>query len=97
MFYQLLMPRNPLMRLLAAVVGALALVAVLALGMFAFAALVLGAAVWWLVRSIWPAPRLSRSPAAGAAPRVSPDVIEGEFTVVKSPASDRGNPEHTSR
>lgn len=96
MFYQLPIPRHPLMRLIAAVIGAFALVAILALGMFAFMALVAGAAVWWLVRSFWPA-RVTREPIPGHRPtNAPPGVIEGEFTVVKGPVPDRENPQRVS-
>jgi hypothetical protein len=80
MYYQFRMPRHPLARLAAAVIGAIVLIAAFTIGLFAFAALAVVGAVWLLVRSLWPASvtaptRPTRSP--------QPDVIEGEFTVVE--------------
>jgi membrane protein implicated in regulation of membrane protease activity len=88
MFHSFQMPRHPLARLAAAVIGAVVLVAVLALGMFAFAALVVVGAVWLLVRSFVPAnaspPRTNNAPPPG--------VIEGEFTVVEDARRESGAP-----
>ena len=71
--------RHPLSRLLAAVVGAVALLALLVFGLFAAAALVVGGAVFLLIKSLRASP---------AAPRTNPapspeNVIEGEFTVTR--------------
>lgn len=86
MFYSFQMPRHPLARLAAAVIGAIVLVAVLALGMFAFAALVVVGAAWLLVRSLWPARAVPVRPTHATPP----DVIEGEFTVVEDTRRESG-------
>ena len=77
--------RHPLVRLLATVLGAIALVAVLAFGMFAAAALVIGGAFVLLFNALRAAPR-----AAGTVPPAPPPgVIEGEFTVVRDVRTER--------
>jgi hypothetical protein len=81
MFYSFQMPRHPLARLAAAVIGAIVLVAVLALGMFAFAALVVGGAIVLLVKALTrPSPNVAARPTA--RPATAGGVIEGEFKVV---------------
>ena len=85
MFYRFAVapPRSPLMRLIGAVVGALMLLALIALGMFAFLALVIGGAVFMLVRALRK-PRVPASPASpAAAGPARMDVIDGEFTVIE--------------
>lgn len=85
MFYRFAVapPRSPLMRLVGALVGALMLLALIALGMFAFLALVIGGAVFMLVRSLRK-PRVPATPETGARPKpVNMDVIDGEFTVIE--------------
>lgn len=72
--------RNPLVRLLAAIVGAAALLVVLAFGLFAAAALVIGGAVFLLIKAL-------RAPQGAVptrpAPAAAEHVIEGEFTVTR--------------
>jgi hypothetical protein len=72
--------RHPLARLLAVVVGAAALVVVVAFGLFAAVALLVGGAIVLLVKS------LSRPSPNVAPPRPRPaaagGVIEGEFKVI---------------
>ncbi len=72
--------RNPLVRLLALVIGAAALVVVIAFGLFAAAALVVGGAIVLLVRA------LTRPSPTAASPSPRPatvdGVIEGEFKVI---------------
>ncbi len=85
MFYRFAVapPRSPLMRLIGAVVGALMVLALIALGMFAFLALVIGGAAFMLVRALRK-PRVPASAEAAAAARpASLDVIDGEFTVIE--------------
>lgn len=73
--------RNPLVRLLALVIGAAVLVVVVAFGLFAAAALVVGGAIVLLVKALTRA-----SPTAGGRPTARPaaagGVIEGEFRIV---------------
>jgi len=76
--------RHPLARLLAAVVGAIVLVAVLAFGLFAAAALLVGGAVVLLVNALR-APRSAGTPP----PPPPPGIIEGEFTVVSDTRAGR--------
>ena len=81
--FHALRPRHPLLRLLAGVVGAAALLALVTLGLFAMAVIAVGGLVFMLVNAL-------RSPqrpvaTANAAPRTTPPgVIDGEFTVVSS-------------
>lgn len=80
MFHTFPMPRHPLARLALAIVGAVVLAALFTVGLFAFAFLVVAGAVWLLARSLWPGRRgtveTHREPA-------SPEILEGEFTVVE--------------
>lgn len=82
-------PRHPVARFVAGVLGAIAVLLLIALGMFAIAALAIGGGLFLLINAL-------RSPqrptaAAGAAQRTPPlpGVIEGEFTVVPLPARER--------
>ena len=80
-FRSSLRPRNPLLRLIGAILGLFAVVGVIAIGFFAFIALMVGAAIWYLVHLL-----RSRSKPVGqrrAAP-ASGDIIDGEFSVVSS-------------
>jgi hypothetical protein len=79
--------RHPLTRLLAVVVGAVALVAVLAFGLFAAVALIVGGSIVLLVNAM----RQPRSAAASPAsrPPPTPGVIEGEFKVVHDSRAER--------
>lgn len=79
-FRSSLRPRNPLARLIGSLLGLLVVLGVLAIGMFAFAALLVGGALWLL----WSTLRGKRAPAPRAAPAPAEDgVIDGEFTVVR--------------
>lgn len=80
MFYQFQMPRHPLARFAAALVGAVVLVALFTVGLFAFAFLVVVGAVWLLARNLWPGKRETVEAHRGPA---SPEILEGEFTVVE--------------
>ncbi|HEV7492046.1 MAG TPA: hypothetical protein VGO25_14675 [Rhodanobacteraceae bacterium] len=73
--------RHPLGRLLATVAGAVALLILLVFGLFAAAALIVGGAVFLLVKGL----RASQNaPQTNPAPAPAPDnVIEGEFTVTR--------------
>jgi len=78
--------RHPLARLLAIVIGAVALVAVLAFGLFAAVALIIGGSIVLLVNGM----RQPRSAAASpASPPPPPGVIEGEFKVVHDSRAER--------
>jgi membrane protein implicated in regulation of membrane protease activity len=86
MFYSFRMPRHPLARLAAAVVGAVVLVALFTVGLFAFAFLVVAGAIWLLARTRWPGDR----PALRArAQPAAPEILEGEFTVVEDARRER--------
>lgn len=80
--------RHPLVRLLAVVIGALALVAVLAFGLFAAVALIIGGSIVLLINSLR-APHASTGARAAASPPPPPGVIEGEFKVVHDSRSER--------
>ena len=80
--------RHPLVRLLAVVIGALALVAVLAFGLFAAVALIIGGSIILLINSLR-APRTSTGARTAASPPPPPGVIEGEFKVVHDSRSER--------
>ena len=78
--------RHPLARLLAIVIGAVALVAVLAFGLFAAVALIIGGSIVLLVNGM----RQPRSATAStASPPPPPGVIEGEFKVVHDSRAER--------
>ena len=88
--FRALRPRHPIARFVVGLLGAVAVLLLIALGMFAIAALAIGSGLFLLVNAL-------RSPqrpatAAGTPPRTPPPppgVIEGEFTVVAVPARDR--------
>jgi hypothetical protein len=77
--------RHPLVRLLAVVIGALALVAVLAFGLFAAVALIIGGSIVLLINSL----RTSQGSTSAGAAASPPGVIEGEFKVVHDNRSER--------
>jgi hypothetical protein len=78
--------RHPLIRLLAVVLGAAALLVLFAFGVFAVAALAVGGAALLLVNAL----RAPASPrAAPAAAQAPPGVIEGEFKVVRETQAQR--------
>ena len=70
----------------------LAVVALLAIGVFAIAVLAIGGAVFALMRALR-APRAASSGHAAASPRDTQGVIEGEFRVVGNDA--HGQPTHS--
>ena len=80
--------RHPLARLLSGVVGVLAVLTLVALGMFAAAALLVGGALFLLVNALRGA-RPRAAAAAATAPPPPTGIIEGEFTVVDEPARTR--------
>lgn len=85
MLYRILLPqpRNPLARVLTAVVGALALLALIAFGVFALAALVVGGMVFMVINALrGPATRRSAPGPFEAQRQQDPDILEGEFTVI---------------
>ena len=77
-------PRHPLARLLLAVIGAVLLVGVLALGFFALLAFAFIGAIVAITRAVTRAsnPAAARHPAGGDA-----RVIEGEFVVLGNDAA----------
>lgn len=78
-------PRNPLTRALTAVVGALALLALIAFGVFALAALVVGGMIFMVINALRGPKASRRTPDPFAARRQQdPNIIEGEFTVIES-------------
>lgn len=79
-------PRHPLARIATAVLGALAVLVLVALGLFAIAALAIGGGVFLLINALRGTPRpAAAAKASPRGPRRSPSgVIEGEYTVVQS-------------
>lgn len=76
---RLVKSRHPLARLVAALIAIVLVAALVAVGVFAFAVLVVGGALFALVRAL----RAPSRPAAAAPRAAAPaGVIEGEFTVV---------------
>lgn len=72
--------RNPLARLIGGILGLLAVLGVMALGLFAFIALVAVGAIWLLINTL----RGKRTPVLRARATSAPSgVIDGEFTVVR--------------
>ena len=87
--------RHPLARAVTGALGLLALIVLVALGMFAVAALVIGGGLFLLVNSLRPARTPRPGPARPNAATPSPGVIEGEFKVVpNTPASRDARPVH---
>jgi hypothetical protein len=76
---RLVKSRHPLARFVAALIAIVLVAALVAVGVFAFAVLVIGGALFALARAL----RAASHPAA-ATPHAPapPGVIEGEFTVV---------------
>lgn len=84
MFHRVLLspPRHPLARMLAGVVGALALLALIAFGVFALAALVVGGMIFMMINALrGPG---SRRPSAAPHRAHDADIIEGQFTVISN-------------
>ncbi len=83
--FRVIRSRNPLARVLVGVIGLVVFALLLAIGVFALAAMVIGAGIFMLVRSL----RSAAVPAASAGQPASPPpgVIEGEFTVVADSAA----------
>ncbi|HET9033254.1 MAG TPA: hypothetical protein VFN25_10140 [Dokdonella sp.] len=78
-FQSSLRPRNPLVRLIGGILGLFVVVGLIALGFFAFIALFIGGAIWYVIH-IFRAKR-QRRPQPKAA-KAEDGVIDGEFTVV---------------
>lgn len=79
-------PRHPLARLATAVLGVLAILVLVTIGLFAVAALVIGGGVFLLVNALRGKPRpAATAQASTQRPQRTPSgVIEGEYTVVES-------------
>ncbi|RYD15708.1 MAG: hypothetical protein EOP90_07110 [Lysobacteraceae bacterium] len=76
-------PRHPLARLLLGLVGVVVALILVAVGVFAAAALAIGGALLLLARSL-----RTRAPATPRArPATVAGVIEGEFSVVDGPGT----------
>ncbi|HEU4664950.1 MAG TPA: hypothetical protein VFS55_13060 [Dokdonella sp.] len=75
---RLVKSRHPLARLAAALIAIVLVVGLIAVGVFAFAVLVVGGALFALVRAL----RASTQAPAQARAATPSGVIEGEFTVV---------------
>lgn len=81
-FVQLRLPRHPLLRLLLAIAGIalLSMFALVGVGLAVAALAVFGArALWWKLRG--------RPQATAPAWKGSPDVIEGDYTVIEKSAA----------
>lgn len=80
-FQSSLRPRNPVLRLIGSILGLLVVIGVLAIGFFAFVALMVGAAIWYVIH-------LLRSKGRPVAPRqasaAASGIIDGEFSVVSN-------------
>lgn len=82
--------RHPLARILTGVLGLLAFAVLVALGMFAIAALVIGGGLFLLVNALRFGRPLQAAPASVHAGTAAPTgTIEGEFTVVSDTAPTR--------
>ena len=90
-------PRHPLARLVSGVIGVVVVLALIALGTFAIAALAIGGVVLLLVNALRSKQRGPVPTAANPASPPSPGVIEGEFTVVHGAPTTRGTSDDTSR
>lgn len=92
MFYgpfRVFRPRNPLARLVTGVLGIVAVLLLVALGMFAIAALAIGGGLFLLINAFRSAQRPATQAGSPPSPPPPPGVIEGEFTVVPATASRR--------
>lgn len=78
-FQSSLRPRNPLVRLIGGILGLIVVLGLVALGFFAFIALFIGGAIWYLVHLL--RAQRPRRPQAQTAKRQD-GVIDGEFTVI---------------
>lgn len=81
--------RHPLVRLLGGILGILAVLGVLMLGLFAFAAMLVGGALWMLFNAL----RKPRAPASHTAKQAAadkPGVIDGEFTILRNQNNHSG-------
>jgi hypothetical protein len=77
--------RHPLARLVAVVAGAAAIAIVVALGLFAAAALVVGGTIVLLAKALTrPSPGVTARPPRAATPG---GIIEGEFKIVEDTRS----------
>lgn len=83
--------RHPLARLLGAILGIVVVLGVLALGLFAFAAVVVIGAIWMIVNA-FRKPRTAAPRAAAEAATASSGVIDGEFTVIRETPNHSGAP-----
>lgn len=78
-FQSHLRPRNPLVRVIGGVLGLVVVLGLIALGFFAFLALFVGGAFWYLIHML----RAKRPRSARPRAKKPEDgVIDGEFTVV---------------
>lgn len=75
-----LRPRNPVTRLIGWILGLFAVLGVLALGFFAFIAILVVGAVWMLVSALR---GNRRPPVRPSAPTPDSGIIDGEFIVVR--------------
>lgn len=77
-------PRHPLARFAVAVLGAIAVLVFITLGVFAIAALAVGGGIYLLINALrgTSRPAATAPPNRGAAPPSG--VIEGEYTVVQA-------------
>lgn len=79
-FQSSLRPRNPLVRLIGGIIGLFVVVGLIALGFFAFIALFIGGAIWYVIHTL----RAKRpNPAKAKTAKAEDGVIDGEFTVVE--------------
>lgn len=78
--FHALRPRHPLVRLIAGLVGAAALLLLIALGVFAMIAIAIGGLVFMLVNALRSPQRPIAAAPTARAPQ--PGVIDGEFTVI---------------
>lgn len=86
--FRLHRPRHPLARLAFTLLGLVVVVALLALSLFAVAALAIGGLVFLLVSAL----RKAMTTPGGQAPpqQAAAGVIEGEYTVVGTAGAPRG-------
>lgn len=75
-----LRPRNPVTRLIGWILGLFAVLGVLALGFFAFVAILVVGAIWMLVNALR---GNKRAPARPASRAQESGIIDGEFIVVR--------------
>lgn len=85
-----LRPRNPLARLIGWILGLFAVLGVLALGFFAFVAILVIGAVWMLVNALRSKQKPPARPAQHSNGAPDSGIIDGEYIVISHSSREPG-------